>query len=107
VNNKKFLIHIEIADKTYPLWIYREEEERTRKAVKQIKALLEQYRMKYPLSADGNPKYAEGNRDWLAMVALQLSIKSLEMEERNDTTPFVEKIQQMTNLLEAYLEKHK
>ncbi|MDR2810454.1 MAG: cell division protein ZapA [Tannerellaceae bacterium] len=107
MNNKKFLIHIEIADKTYPLWIFRDEEERTRKAAKQIKALLEQYRTKYPVSSNDNPKYAEGNRDWLAMAALQLSIRSLEMEERNDTTPFVEKIQQMTNLLEAYLEEQK
>jgi cell division protein ZapA len=105
--DKKFLIHIEIADKAYPLWIYRDEEELARKAAKQVKTLLEQYRIKYPLSANANPKYAEGNKDWLAMVAFQLSIKSLLLEERNDTTPFIEKIQQMTNLLEAYLEEHK
>ncbi|MDR2119212.1 MAG: cell division protein ZapA [Tannerellaceae bacterium] len=106
MDSKKFLIHIEIADKTYPLWIYRDEEELARKAAKQIKALFEQYRKKYPLSANGNPKYAEGNKDWLAMVALQLSIRNLQWEERNDTVPFIEKIQQMTDLLEAYLEKH-
>jgi cell division protein ZapA len=107
MDSKKFRIHIKIADKTYPLWIYRDEEERTRKAEKQIRTLLEQYREKYTPAGNGNPKYAEGDKDWLAMVALHLSIKNLQLEERNDTNPFIEKIQQMTNLLEVYLEKHK
>jgi cell division protein ZapA len=97
MNNEKFLIHIDIADKTYPLRIRRSEEELARKAAKQIKTLSGQYRAKYL-------KSVRNDTDILAMVAFQLSIEKLQQEERNDTTPFTDKIQQMTNLLEACLE---
>jgi cell division protein ZapA len=99
MDDKKFLIHIDVANKTYPLRIYRNEEELARKAAKQIKTLLEQYRAKYL-------KSVRDDKDILAMVALQLSIENLQLEERNDTAPFIEKIQQMTNLLETYLEEN-
>jgi cell division protein ZapA len=99
MDDKEFLnIHIEIARKAYSLRINREEEELARKAAKQIKTLFDQYQTKYPKSAD--------EKDCLAMAALQLSIENLQLEKRNDTTPFVEKIQQMTNLLETYLEEN-
>jgi cell division protein ZapA len=107
MDDNKFLIHIGIADKVYGLRIDRDQEELARKAAKQIKAALGRYQKKYPKSANNDPKYAEGNIDWLAMVALQLSMENLQWEERNDTMPFVEKIQQMTNLLETYMEYNK
>jgi cell division protein ZapA len=96
---KEFLnIRIDIAGKAYGLRINREEEELARKAAKQIKTLSDQYQMKYPKSAD--------DKDWLAMAALQLSIDNLQLRERNDVTPFVEKIRQVTNLLETYIEEN-
>jgi cell division protein ZapA len=99
MDDNKFLIHIEIADKFYGLRINRDEEEMARKAAKQIKMKLGEYRTKYSKSVD--------MKDWLAMVAFQLSMENLQLEERNDTTPFIEKIQQMTKLLEVYLEENK
>jgi cell division protein ZapA len=109
MDDNKFLIHIEIADKMYGLRINRDQEELARKAAKQIKAALGEYRKKYPKSAnDGaESKYTEGNVDWLAMVALQLSMENLQWEKRNDTTAFVEKIKQMTDLLQEYMEYNK
>ncbi|MDR1356762.1 MAG: cell division protein ZapA [Tannerellaceae bacterium] len=103
MDDNKFLIHIEIADKTYGLRINRDQEELARKAAKQLKAALGEYRKKYPKSTKDDPKYAEGNTDWLAMVALQLSMENLQWKERNDTTPFIEKIKQMTGMLEEYM----
>jgi cell division protein ZapA len=98
MDGKEFLnIRIDIAGKAYSLRINREEEELARKAAKQIKTLSDQYQMKYPKSAD---------KDWLAMAALQLSIDNLQLKERNDVAPFVEKIQQVTNLLETYIEEN-
>ncbi|MEG1543486.1 MAG: cell division protein ZapA [Tannerellaceae bacterium] len=92
----KFLIHLDIADKSYGLWINRSEEELARNAAKQIRDKINQYRLNFAQS-DVDVK------DLLAMVAFQLSISNLQLEEKNDTTPFTEKIQQLTGELEQYL----
>ncbi|MCD8194018.1 MAG: hypothetical protein LUD74_05635 [Tannerellaceae bacterium] len=44
-------------------------------------------------------------RDLLAMVALQLSMHNLQLEDRNDTTPFTDKIFRLTDQIEEYLSK--
>ena len=44
-------------------------------------------------------------KDLLAMVAFQLSMHNLELEKRNDTNPFTDKIQELTTELEGYLKK--
>jgi cell division protein ZapA len=44
------------------------------------------------------------NRDLLAMVAIQLAIDVISLEEINDTKPFTQKIQQLTEKLDNYLE---
>jgi cell division protein ZapA len=85
-----------VADKRYGLWIYREEEELIRKAERQIEWKIDQYRTAY-LSEEVNVK------DLLAMTALQLSIEYLKLEEKNDTTPFTSKLQELIDLLETYL----
>jgi len=96
--DNKFLIHVEIADKSYGIWINRDEEEMIREAAKQLRHKLYQYRQKYTQS-DLEIK------DLLAMVALQLAVKSTKLEDKNDTSPFTDKIQQLTNELEIYLEE--
>ncbi|WP_293668773.1 cell division protein ZapA [uncultured Parabacteroides sp.] len=90
----KFLIHVEIAGKSYGIRIDRSEEREARKAVKQIKAKMDQYRK----------KYSEVDvKDLLAMVAFQLSVENVKLEEKNDTSPFTERIQELTDELESYL----
>jgi cell division protein ZapA len=96
MDENKFLIHVKIAEKTYGLWIYRHEEQLTREAAKQIAEKMDQYRTVF-LSEEVDVK------DLLAMVTLQLSIENLKLEEKNDTTPFTYKIQELTNELETYL----
>ncbi|MDH6312286.1 cell division protein ZapA (FtsZ GTPase activity inhibitor) [Parabacteroides sp. PFB2-10] len=93
----KFLIHVEIADKSYGLWIRRDEELIVREAAKQLRKKINLYRQEYTKS-DLDIK------DLLAMVALQFSVQKLQQEERNDTDPFTEKIEQLTSELEMYLE---
>ena len=72
----KFLIHV------------------AREAVRQIRKKMDQYRKKY---SDVDVK------DLLAMVTFQLSVENLKLEDKNDTSPFTEKIQELTDELESFL----
>ena len=96
MDDNKFLINLEIADKSYALWINRQDEELARAAAKQIRSKINQYRQVFSKS-DVDVK------DLLAMVAFQLSMSDLQLEKKHDTTPFSDRIQQLTNELELYL----
>ena len=87
----KFLIHVEIAGKSYGIRINRSEEQVAREAVRQIRKKMDQYRKKY---SDVDVK------DLLAMVTFQ---ENLKLEDKNDTSPFTEKIQELTDELESFL----
>lgn len=90
-----FLINIEIAGKKYPLTIKRADEEVARAAAAQINSKILQYRQHFVMDVDV--------KDLLAMVAFQLSMTNLQLEGKNDTSPFATKIQQLTSELEDYL----
>lgn len=94
----KFLIHIEIAGRRYPLTILRSDEERARKAAAQINSKMFQYRHEL---FENDPSVDA--MDLLAMTAFQLSFQNLHYEEVNETTPFVEKINQLKKELEEYM----
>lgn len=98
MDDNKFLIHIEIAEKSYGIWIKREEEQVVREAAKSIRNKMLQYRQRYAKS-DVDVK------DLLAMVALQLSINNLQLKDKNDTVPFTDKIQELTTKMEAFLKE--
>lgn len=93
----KFVIHVEIAGKDYALTINRKDEEITRAAARQIRNKINQYR-DYFAASDVDIK------DLLAMVALQLSVDNLNLENKNDVGPFVEKIETLNSKLKEYLE---
>ena len=80
--DEEFLINIVIAGKKYPLT---------------INSKILQYRQHFAVEVD--------TKDLLAMVAFQLSMHNLELEKRNDTNPFTDKIQELTTELEGYLKK--
>ncbi|MDR0537081.1 MAG: cell division protein ZapA [Tannerellaceae bacterium] len=94
--DNKFLIHIDIADKQYPLWIERTDEELARNAAKQVKAKYIRCRNHYAKSVE--------ERDLLAMVAFQLSKENLLLENRNDTTPYAEVLKRMVERIDACLD---
>jgi cell division protein ZapA len=85
-----------VADRRYGLWLHREEEELIRKAERQIEWKIDQYRTAY-LSDEVSVK------DLLAMTTLQLSIEYLKLEEKNDTTPFTAKLQELIDVMETYM----
>ena len=88
----KFLIHVEIAGKSYGIRINRSEEQVAREAVRQIRKKMDR------------KKYSDVDvKDLLAMVTFQLSVENLKLEDKNDTSPFTEKIQELTDELESFL----
>ena len=93
--DEEFLINIVIAGKKYPLTIKRHEEELVRAAADQINSKILQYRQHFAVEVD--------TKDLLAMVTFQLSVENLMLEDKNDTSPFTEKIQELTDKLESYL----
>lgn len=95
--DEEFLINIEIAGKKYPLTIKRRDEELVRAAAAQINSKILQYRQHFAVDVD--------MKDLLAMVAFQLSMHNLQLEEKNDTSPFTEKIQELTSEVEEYLKQ--
>ncbi len=92
----KIKINLSIADAYYPLTIPRKDEEKVREAARQVNIRLNTYREHYKsLSPE----------KLLAMVAYQFSLEKLELAERNDTQPYTAKIEELTNVLEAYFRK--
>ncbi|OAV66833.1 Cell division protein ZapA [Bacteroidales bacterium Barb6] len=92
----KFLIHVDIADDTYGLRIRREDEQLFRDAAKLLRMTIHRYRQKY---TDSEPDL----KALLAMAALQLATDKLYLQGKNDTTPFTEKIQQLTDEISTCL----
>lgn len=95
--NDKIKINLQIADSNYPLTINRQEEEMVREAAKQVNIRLNAYREYY--------KNLEPEKI-IAMVAYQFSLEKLQLMQRNDTTPYTEKVKELTELLEDYFQKN-
>ena len=82
-----------MAGSTYPLTILREEEEMVREAAKQVDIRLNAYREHYQ---NVTPEKI------IAMVAYQFALETLKMKNRNDTRPYADKIEELTEVLETY-----
>lgn len=94
--NDKIKINLQIADANYPLTILREEEEIVREAAKQVNIRLNAYREHY--------KTLEPEKI-LAMVAYQFSLERLQWIQRNDTLPYMEKVKELSLLLEEHFKE--
>ncbi len=90
-------INVQIAEKNYPIWINREDEALAREAGKQIQNLVLKYRQQY-----SSGKISSW--DALAMATFQISVENLKLQDRNDTSPYTEKIQELTGEIKRYLE---
>ena len=91
--NDKIKINLQIADSYYPITINRDEEELMREAAKQVNIKLNAYREHY--------KSLEPEK-LIAMVSYQFSQENLKLRQRNDTGPYTEKIEELTEMLEEY-----
>jgi len=92
--DEKLSIKVNIADRYYPLKIDRNEEEIIRKAAKLINERVLQYKQKY---ADKDVL------DFIAMTALQLVTRMVELEEKQDVAPIIDSIKELNEELEEYI----
>jgi cell division protein ZapA len=100
VKRDEFEIKVNVAGRPYPVWLKRGDERQEyliRKAAKRIEQLELEYRQHFVKSLD--------DRDILAMTTIEIARDLVILEEQNDTKPITQKIQQLTAMLEGYLNK--
>lgn len=96
--NDKIRVNLNIASGlTLPAWIHPADEEKVRKAAEQVRLRLNAYNDKYQDTVS--------REALLAMVAYEFALKSLEQEKRNETEPYIEKIKELTSLLDNYFQE--
>lgn len=93
----KLSIKVLIANRHYPLKVAPDTEPRIRNAAKAINDKILQYKQQYK-------DKDKDDQDFLAMAALQLVSKMLDLEQANDTQPFLEGLSQLDTELKEYLE---
>ena len=99
MKNDVFEIKLEVAGRPYPVTIKRGDEQEEflfRQAGKRVQQYVMQYRQFFAKSVE--------DRDLLAMTAIQLALEVVVLEEKNDTKPFTQKIKQLTETMEDYLQ---
>lgn len=83
--DEKFTIKVNIAERYYPVIIARHDEEKVRKAARIITDKLQQYKEK---------KFADKDtQDLLAMVALQIATRLVELSDKDDLAPILERLE--------------
>ncbi|MEM9391605.1 MAG: cell division protein ZapA [Bacteroidota bacterium] len=90
-------IKIKIADREYPMKVKPEDEERVRKAGKQINERLRSYREQFGIN---------DNQDLLAMVAFDSLVDKMAMEEKQfdeDDSALVEKVEHLNRIINESL----
>ncbi len=92
----KLSIRVNIVDRYYPLKIERKDEEKIRKAGKIISDKVLQYKQRYA---------EKDNLDFLAMTALQLVTRMVELEENQNVIPLVESLKELNEELEEYIKE--
>ncbi len=92
----KLSIKVNLVDRSYPLKIDRKDEEKIRKAARLINERVLQYKQRYA---------EKDNQDFLAMAALQFVIKNIEFEEEMNDQHLFDKLVEITDRLEEYIQK--
>ncbi len=95
MDNQKLSIRININERFYPLKIKLKDEEKIRKAAKNINELIAKYKKIFK-DSDG--------QDLLAMVSLQLGIKSIELDNQEDLSEIIGDIRGINRNIETLIE---
>lgn len=97
MNDKIKNVHLQIGGMDFPVKPFdREYEQIVREAAKQVNIRLDEYRSEF--------KELEPEK-WMTMVAYRFSLEKLLLMQRNDTSPYVEKVKELNELLEDYLKE--
>ena len=87
-------IKVKVADREYPMNIGRDNEEKIRRAAKEINDKIARYRRQYVVS---DPS------DYLAMAALQTSVENVERQSENVSARLLEQLAELDRRLDDYL----
>jgi len=98
LDNDKLSIRIMIAERSYPMTILRDDEEKIRRAAKLINEKIILYKQRYT---------NKDTQDVLAMTTIQFATGLLEMESKQDFLPVVEALQSLNNELDIYIESNR
>ena len=93
----KFNIRLNIAGKSYALSIERDKEEIFRRAEKEVNQRI----------AVVESQYVAQREDYLAVVALQLAVRIVELESSRSLGHDIDKLDQLDKLLDQHLNKLK
>ncbi len=93
--SEKLSIKVNIAERYYPLKVDKIDEEKIRKAAKEINDKIVLYKKRYTDKDD---------QDFLAMVALQFATKVVEKEISADSTQLMSSLDGLNNELQEYLD---
>ena len=94
MDDNKMKINLLIDCQRFPLNIRREDEQLYRDAAKLIDNALNYYRRL-------NPELSSNN--YWAMTALEFAFHYLSTKDRNDTKPYLDKIEELTEELDHYI----
>lgn len=94
---QKFNIKLNIAGKSYALSIEREKEAIFRRAEKEVNRL----------TAAVESQYMAEREDYLAVVALQLAVRTIELESSRSLGKDIDRLDELDRMLEDHLDKLK
>ena len=94
---QKFNIKLNIAGKSYALSIEREKEAIFRRAEKEVNRL----------TAAVESQYMAEREDYLAVVALQLAVRAVELESSRSLGKDIDRLDELDRMLEDHLNKWK
>jgi len=96
MEDDKLTIRVNINERFYPLKIERKDEEKIRKAAKNINDMVNKYREVFK-DKDG--------QDFLAMVALQLGTKVIDLDNHQDITEVVDDVKSLNRNIEQFIKE--
>mgnify|MGYP001080314949 CR=1 FL=1 len=92
---QKFNIRLNVAGKSYAFSIEREKEEIFRRAEKEVNRL----------TAVVESQYMADREDYLAVVALQLAVRVLELESSRSLGKEIDRLDELNRRLDEHLNK--
>ncbi len=96
VENKKLRINIKIDGRIYPLHINRSDEERYRLAAKMVNETANKFRDTFR---------DKESQDILAMTAFQIALSNTELQNRDDSSFFVDELKNLNDDISDFLKE--
>ncbi len=98
MENKKLSINIKIDGRNFPLTIDRKDEERYRLAAKMVNETIHKFRNEF-----GEIE----SQQIMSMTAFQIALNNTELQNRNDTSLFIDELKNLNDDISDFLKEKK